>query len=128
MHEWITAEMTNASFMNYYCWLIPKIYSDSSSVNIMFMTGSKGYLTGVKINILMVSRSSPNGYIPEVYSYKSTEGSFLGKTFKFNFGINSSTFGSESSEYYLQGLTVIDLFYSSFTTRNTSFLFSYSGG
>ena len=116
------------SYSNYYSWSGFSISSSSNTIKIALSTGNDVYLTGVKVNILMVTKnSSTNNYVPEVYSSTSQEGHVFYKRFINNFGINASTFGSESSGYCLQGLTIIDLYYYSDSTSFSSFLFRYSG-
>lgn len=128
LYEWITAQMVSSSYSNYYSWSAFSINSSSNTIKIGLSTGNDVYLTGAKVNILMVTRnSSTNNYVPVVYSSTSQEGNVLNRRFGYNFGINASTFGYESSGYCLQGLTIIDLSYYSDQTSFSSFLFSYSG-
>ena len=102
----------------------------SEAITIKSSSGSKLFLTAIKINILLVAKNSTlYNYTSTVYSYFSKDGDYYTKNFIQNFGINASHFGSESSGFCLQGLVDIDLYHftSSNEIRDTSFLFTYSG-
>ena len=131
-HEWITANRSYLSITDgarYYSWLDVASYS-SNVITVKVTADLLFYINGIKINIVMVAKSSASqGFIPTVYSSFSQKGGLMRKIFNYNFGINASNFGSESFGYCILGLYVLDLYvYSlSYYTSDTFFLFSYNG-
>ena len=63
------------------------------------------YLTGIKVNILLVTKDSvANNYVPEVYSIETTEGFDYTGNFVTNFGIDAAKYGTEAAGYCLHGI------------------------
>ena len=101
-------------------------------IRISCQTSSLLYLTGLRVNILIVAKADMgNGFVPSVYYKMSREGTISGyfTSFTHNFGIDTSLYGAEDSGACLHGLIYIDLVHSSLSTnpRSSSLWFYYSG-
>ena len=127
--QWVTGESnTSSSSINYWAYAYLNTYSLSSNSNelrVSFWVGSRIYMTGCKIVILLVDSSAL-----ATESAESQDGSAASRYFSYNLGITTASFGKPSTgERCLTGLSKIDLYvYSSSSySLSTQFLFTYSG-
>ena len=108
-YEWITGSMGYSStYTSYRSQLWETVYASANKIEIRSASLTNIYLTGVKVNILLVTKNSAaNNYSPDVYSVQTTDGfnsATYPDTFIRNFGIDASKYGTEASGYCLHGI------------------------
>ena len=93
-YEWITGGMYfSGSSANYWSWISCNVYNKSeNALRITVKTSSTIYVTGFKINILLVSRETTPIKI-FVHEMRTKSGKFLKNNFVNNFGIDNNVYG-----------------------------------
>lgn len=133
--QWITFDPNNfgsGQHNNYFAYfdLIPNSINNTIKVNFSVLS-NPGTLTGVKINVLLVSMRMMNGITAQysTFSYDGLEDLRAQRRFQPNFGIPASSFGPNYQRYCLHGATLIDNYVDVPALSNLSayFLFQYNG-
>ena len=132
-YQWVTGRGGYGSnSINYWTYL--KFSTNSTrpaevNLNISWV-GSRIYMTGVKVAVLMVSKDRQLSNIV-LYETYSKDGGAWPRYFSDDLGVNSSLFRQPSTgQMCFSGLGVIDLYFYNTTSSNTlptSLLFTYNG-
>ena len=128
--QWVTGLAHNASTTRHNYWRSVYVYAytpgtRSYEIRVVVSGGGQVYLTGIKLHVLLISKSNPVGSTAYYYTI-TAEGSVYSKVFSHNLGVPTDYFGEPSTgRSCLHGLRTLDLYlYKNINyPLSTSFLF-----
>jgi hypothetical protein len=97
--QWVTGDQNTSSFVNYWFYTnltIADVSLWGYYLKLIIYTDTGTFMTGFKINVLLVSRLV-NEVEVAYYTVITQTGQFLDKTFIYNLGVSTELFGQPAS-------------------------------